>query len=144
MIHMDHKKIRSSLKRTGKSFAQTMPILFGVLLLVSMVLVLVPTSFYGKVFTGNEVMDPLIGAALGSIAAGNPITSYIIGGELIEEGVSLLAVVAFIVAWASVGLIHIPAEGLILGRRFALVRNGVCFLSAIAIAIIVSLVVELV
>ena len=116
-----------------------MPILVGVLLLVSLVLVLVPTSFYGRVFTGNEVIDPLIGAALGSVAAGNPITSYIIGGELIEEGVSLLAVAAFIVAWASVGLVHIPAESLILGRRFALVRSGVCFLSAIAIAIIISL-----
>ena len=40
-------------------------------------------------------MDPLIGALAGSISFGVPVTSYIIGGELLEEGVSLMFVLHF-------------------------------------------------
>jgi len=140
---MDDDTIRKSLKKTARSFSQTMPILLGVLLLISAILVLFPPSLYEKVFTGNKIADPLIGAVLGSFAAGNPITSYVIGGELMDQGVGLLAVTAFIVTWVSVGLIQFPAESLILGRRFALVRNGISFISAVFIAILVTFTLEL-
>jgi len=96
------------------------------------------------VFTGDEIFDPLIGAVIGSVAAGNPITSYIVGGELIDQGVSLLAVTAFIAAWVTVGLAQLPAEGMILGKRFALTRNGVSFLSAVIVAILTSITLELI
>ncbi|MEA2046468.1 MAG: hypothetical protein U9N48_08140 [Euryarchaeota archaeon] len=135
---MDAEKVRRSLGKTARSFRQTIPLLLGVLLLVSLVLVVVPASLYARIFTGNAILDPLIGAVVGSIAAGNPVTSYIIGGELIAQGVSILAVAAFIVAWVSVGVIQLPAEGEMLGRRFALIRFGVCFLSAVVVAILTS------
>jgi hypothetical protein len=58
------QKITASLKKTATSFAQVFSILIGVMLLVSLILVLVPPSFYGAVFTGDEILDPLIGAFL--------------------------------------------------------------------------------
>ena len=54
--------------------------------------------------------DTVIGSAIGSIAAGNPIMSYIIGGELMKEGVSLFAITAFIVTWVTVSIVQFPAE----------------------------------
>jgi uncharacterized membrane protein YraQ (UPF0718 family) len=141
---MKPQKIAASLKKTATSFAHVFPILIGVMLLISLILVLVPPPLYGVVFTGDEILDPLIGALIGSIAAGNPITSYIVGGELIDQGVSLLAVTAFIAAWVTVGVMQLPAEGMILGKRFALIRNGVSFLSAVLVAILTSVTQELV
>ncbi len=138
------QKIAASLKRTASSFAKVLPVLIGVMLLISLILVLVPPSLYGRVFTGDEIFDPLIGAVIGSIAAGNPITSYIVGGELIDQGVSLLAVTAFIAAWVTVGLAQLPAEAAILGKRFALIRNVISFLSAALVAIITSITLELI
>jgi len=141
---MKPQKIAASFKKTATSFAHVFPILIGVMLLVSLILVLVPPPFYRMVFTGDEIFDPLIGAVIGSVAAGNPITSYIVGGELIDQGVSLLAVTAFIAAWVTVGLAQLPAEGMILGKRFALIRNGVSFLSAVIVAILTSITLELI
>lgn len=141
---MKVEEIKTSLKATIKSFAQVLPIVLGVLMLLSLVLVLVPATIYGRVFTGGEILDPLVGAVLGSVAAGNPITSYIIGGELMDQGVGILAVTAFIVAWVTVGLVQLPAESMILGRRFALVRNGASFVSAVLIAILMAATLELV
>jgi uncharacterized membrane protein YraQ (UPF0718 family) len=120
-----------------------LPILISVILLLSLIITFVPFSYYVKIFTGNFLIDPLIGAILGSISIGNPITSYLIGGELLKNGVSLIAVIAFILSWVTVGLIQLPAEGLMLGKRFAIIRNLTSFISAIIIAILVSLTLKL-
>ena len=86
-------------------------------------------------FTGNVWRDTLIGAMSGSISAGNPIVSYMIGGELFKQQVSLLAITSFMVAWVTVGVIQLPAEALILGRRFALARNIISFILSILVSI---------
>ena len=112
-----------------------------------MLLIALLTSFISEstytsvVFLGNPFLDAVIAAALGSILAGNPATSYILGGELLESGVSLLAVTAFLVSWVTVGIIQFPAESILLGKRFALFRNISAFLFSILVAFVtVSLV----
>ena len=122
--------------KTLNNFRQILPIIFGVVLLIGLSLVAIPKSFYTSIFTGNKIMDPLFGAIFGSIASGNPITSYIVGGEFLKQGVSLIAVAAFILTWVSVGIIQLPAESLMLGRKFAITRNAVSFLTALAVAIL--------
>ncbi|MBA7568253.1 hypothetical protein ES708_09974 [subsurface metagenome] len=118
----------------------SVPILVGVLLLIGLVNTLVPKEFFSRIFTGNKALDPLIGALFGSIAAGSPLTSYIIGGELLKNGVSLVAVMAFIVSWVTVGTVQLPAESLMLGRKFALLRNGISLIMAIAISVLTVLI----
>lgn len=113
-----------------------MPIILGVVLLIGLANAAIPRSFYANIFTGLGVIDSVIGSVIGSIAAGSPITSYLIGSELLENGVSLVAVVAFILAWVTVGVIQFPAESLMLGRKFALTRNLTAFFTAIIISLL--------
>ena len=121
----------------------SLPILVGVLLLVGLINTAIPNHFFAKIFTGSIILDPLIGALFGSVAAGNPLTSYIIGGELLSSGISLVAVLAFVLSWVTVGTVQLPAESLMLGKRFALVRNGVSFVMAILIALLTVVTLEL-
>ena len=79
-------------------------------------------------------MNALIGASVGSVAVGHPLASYLLGGELLKGGVSLVAVTALIVSWVTVGIVQLPAECMMLGARFAVYRNGTSFVSALAIA----------
>jgi len=130
---------KQAFLKTVQSLKRSLPILLGVLMLLSLATSLIPKSLYGKIFTGNHLIDPLIGAVVGSIAGGNPVTSYLIGGELRLQGISMLAITAFLVAWVTVGLIQLPAEALMLGRGFALIRNGISFVMAIIIAILTVL-----
>ena len=125
--------------KTLYSFTQMLPIIIGVLLLISLVNATIPAEAYAGLFTGNVLIDPVLGAAFGSIASGNPITSYIIGGELIAAHISLTAVTAFILSWVTVGLISLPAEMDLLGKRFAVTRNLLSFLFSILIALLVDL-----
>lgn len=128
--------LKESFIKTFNGFKQVMPIILGVIMLVSLSIVAIPKSFYANIFTGNKIIDPLLGAIFGSVASGSPITSYIAGGELLKQGVSLIAVTAFILTWVSVGLIQLPAESLMLGKRFAVIRNIVSFITAPIVAVL--------
>jgi len=125
--------MKKAFLQTLNLFETVLPMLIGILLLVSLLHQFFQ-SHYKEWFTGNYLLDPLIGAVAGSISFGIPITSYIAGGDLLRAGVSLLAVTAFIMAWTTVGLVMVPLEASVLGRRFAVVRNLLNFFFALLIS----------
>ena len=133
---MEKDKLKNSVITSGRSLYNALPVLFGVILLVSLANAIIPKSAFATLFSGNYILDPIIGSALGSILAGNPITSYILSGELLKQGVSLLAVAAFLVAWVTVGIVQLPAESTILGKKFAISRNVLSFIFSIIVAIV--------
>ncbi len=135
----DFKKAVFAASRAMKT---SLPIMAGVLLLVNLIN-LFAKDYYPKIFTGNLALDSLIGALAGSFSFGAPITSYIVGGELLKEGISLIAVTAFIMSWTTVGVAMLPLEAKFLGRKFAFVRNGLNFVFAITISILVILTLNL-
>jgi len=124
-----------ALRSSAKQFATMVPILTGVVLIIGILDSFVSKAVISAIFSENLTFDTLWGACLGSILAGNPINSYVIGGELLGYGVSLFAVTAFITAWVTVGLVQLPAEIAALGKRFAVARNSISFALSIAIAI---------
>ena len=63
----------NALKKTVKSLIMTLPVLFGVLLLISLFQSLFNNGELAALFTGKIILDAIIGASLGSILAGNPI-----------------------------------------------------------------------
>ncbi len=136
--------ITNAFKSSGNQFATMLPILFSVVLLMGLVNALVPGELLASLFSGSALFDTLWGACLGSILAGNPVNSYVIGGELLKQGVSLFAVTALIITWVTVGLVQLPAEMAALGRRFALVRNAVCFILAVPIALMTVVILNVV
>lgn len=128
------RSMRASLEKTGRTFGQALPVIAGMLLLTSLALTLFSPQQFARLFGRNDTLDALLAAALGSIAAGPPLASYLLGGELLGGGVSLLAVTALVVSWVTVGLVQLPAEALFLGRRFAVTRNLVAFAFTLAVA----------
>lgn len=125
----------ASLYKAAKSFARMLPVMIAVILLLGLLRTLVPKETIAHVFTGRWLPDTLLGSAIGSVSAGNAVTSYIIGGELLKEGISLFAVTAFIVAWVTVGIAQFPLEASALGKRFVCVRNGLSFLLSLLVGI---------
>ena len=130
------EKLKKSIGKSVKMISRTLPLLLGILLLITLLLVNVPKTMFTTIFTGNSIIDPTIGAIAGAIIAGSPINSYIIGGELLNGGIGLVTITAFIVAWVTVGFVQIPAETMLLGKKFTLVRNGLALIFSIIVAII--------
>jgi hypothetical protein len=128
-----HRLIRS-LKKTTRTFVNLLPVITGMLLLTSLAVTLFPKRIAAELFGRHDALDALIGASIGSVAAGHPLASYLLGGEFLKGGVSLIAVTALIVSWVTVGIVQLPAEALMLGTRFAIYRNVICYISAVAVA----------
>jgi predicted Fe-Mo cluster-binding NifX family protein len=128
---------------TARQFTNMMPVLVGVVLFIGLFNAFISKDFLASIFSGNMALDTLWGASFGSIFAGNPINSYVIGGELLKYSVSLFAVTAFIITWVTVGLVQLPAEIAAFGKRFAFLRNGLSFILALPIAILTVLIVNL-
>lgn len=132
--HDDKKTIVDSFYKAIRSFGTVFPVLLGVILLLGLFRSFVPIRTLSAVFTGDPLRDTVIGSLIGSISGGNAVTSYIMGGELAKQKVSLIAITAFIVAWVTVGIIQFPAEAGILGKRFACARNILSFFLSILVA----------
>ena len=130
------ERIKEAIFKARNGLWKVFPIILGTILTISLIFTLIPNSFYLSIFTENKFLDPIVGSLIGSISAGFPGVSYIIGGELLNQGVSLLAVIAFIVAWVTVGAIQLPAESMILVKKFAIIRNVSAFILAVVVAII--------
>ena len=141
---MNKPSLKSSIFKAAKGLWQSLPMIIGTILLISLISATIPKSTYTSIFKSDPVLDPFIGSVIGSISAGNPITSYIFGGEMLEKGVSLLAVTAFLVAWVTVGIVQLPAESTILGKKFAIIRNITAFILSIIVAIITILILEMI
>jgi uncharacterized membrane protein YraQ (UPF0718 family) len=135
-----NKKFLQSYQKTRKTIIMTLPLVIGVILLISLLNPLLESEWIVKLFQHNILIDSFLGSIFGSLAAGNPITSYILAGKFIEIGISLAAIVAFILAWVTVGIVQLPAESMILGKKFAILRNILSFISAILIGLIVQLI----
>jgi uncharacterized membrane protein YraQ (UPF0718 family) len=131
-------KVAHAARQTAATFIQTLPIILGVLALASLVTAALPPQSLAEALPMRGLLGPLLGAAVGSVAAGHPVTSYVLAGELAAAGASLATITALIVSWVTVGIVHMPAEAAILGLRFALWRNAVSFVLALMIAYIVA------
>jgi uncharacterized membrane protein YraQ (UPF0718 family) len=127
------------LKKSSLSFLAMAPLLLGVIGLVGLFQVLVSTKMLASLFGGNLLMDTLIGTLTGGVSVGNPVVSYLIGGELLDQGISLHAVSAFILSWVTLGFIQLPAEVEVFGGYFTMYRNILAFVFTLIIAVLTTI-----
>ena len=137
-------KAARAARQTAATFAKTFPIVLGVLALASLATAALPPESLSEALPMRGVLGPVFGALVGSVAAGHPLTSYVLAGEFTAAGASLATITALIVSWVTVGIVHLPAEAAILGTRFALWRNAISFVLAIMMAYLIAVLVPMV
>lgn len=111
-----------------------MPMLLSVIALVGLFEIYITPKMIHSLFDGGIIHDTILGTTAGAVSVGQPFLSYIIGGELLKEGVSLYAVTAFILSWVTLGIIQLPLELTIFGSRFAIIRNVLSLIFAFIVS----------
>jgi uncharacterized membrane protein YraQ (UPF0718 family) len=130
-----YARLQRCASNAVRSFLTSLPMLFGIILLMGILRANVPKEVLLRFFGGGAWRDTFVGAVAGSISGGNAIISYVAGGEILAQGGSLFAVTAFLIAWVTVGILQIPAEASLLGRRFAVMRNIISFILVFPVSI---------
>lgn len=116
-------KLQTASINTLKNLKMIAPMLLAVISLVGLFETYITPEMIHALFDGNILHDTILGTLTGAVSIGQPFLSYIIGGELLSEGISLYAVTAFILAFVSLGIIQLPLEFSIFGSRFTIIRN---------------------
>jgi predicted Fe-Mo cluster-binding NifX family protein len=140
---MDRRAAMYALQSASRQIKNLLPVMISVIFLAGLFMAFLSEKFLTFLFPGSMWRDSLRGAFVGSVFAGNPINSYVIGRQLLELGVSLAAVTAFICSWVTVGFVQFPAESAALGWKFAVVRNLSCFGLSMAISFVMMFILGL-
>ena len=128
--------VSKGLKTGAKQLGSILPTFLAVFGLVGLFEVFVPPSLIEQwMGAASGAQSLLVGAAVGSVAAGPPPTAFPIAASLLRGGAWMPAVGAFIASWVLVGIASLPLEAKTFGWRFALLRNGLSFLAAMAIGL---------
>jgi len=130
-INNSKPNIQKILIKNLKQLFNLIPILISIVLLISLINNLIPNDFYNNIFTEYEFLNMIIIDIIGSILVGTPIAAYIISEEFLKNNISLFIVTTFILAWTTVGIVQFPAEAILMGKKFAIVRNSLAFIFAI-------------
>jgi uncharacterized membrane protein YraQ (UPF0718 family) len=68
------------------------------------------------------------------------LIAFPLAGSLLRSGATIMTIAAFVTTLVMVGLVTAPMEIKTLGRKFTLLRNGLGFISALVIAVIMGVI----
>jgi len=137
----DRKKTKQSLLGAVKSFIRLLPIVFIIIIFVGLLLGFVPQTQISKI-AGEHAgfWGVFLIALLGAIMHIPSLIAFPLAASLLKNGASITAVAAFIATLTMIGTITLPLEIKELGKKVALLRNGISFIIAIVIALIMGVV----
>jgi len=136
----DSGKAKKSISKGWKQFLNQLPLLIAVFLLVGIFDKFVPKSVViNLIGKGKGFMSVLRASLLGSIIMGPVSSAYPFGAVLLKKGATIAATAVFLDTWVMVGIITLPFEISVFGKKFALLRNVFAFIGAIIIGIITGL-----
>jgi uncharacterized protein len=113
----------------ARTFLQFLPLLVAAFLIAGLVEVLIPKVWITR-WLGQEAgyKGILIASALGTVTPGGPYVSFPIVASIYRAGAGMGSMVAYVSAWALLGLGKLPFELAIMGTRFTLIRYACTFI----------------
>ncbi len=130
----DRRKTRTAMVKGLRMFWGILPVLLGVLALVSLVLAAVPPATIEHTISGSGALPFFTALGIGSVALIPGLIAYPLAGVLRTNGASTPVLAAFITSLMMVGVLTLPLEARFFGWRVALMRNALALCGALAVA----------
>ncbi len=135
----DKVKTKQALKmafRMGKGMlASILSIIFAIGLILTVLPPMEIANFVGK---QSVLLATVVAALFGTITLVPAFIAFPLVGTLVGAGVGVVPSVAFLTTLTMVGVVTFPLEKKEFGVKFTAVRNGLSFLFAIVIALVMG------
>jgi len=137
----DRRRTTQSLLVAVKSFIRILPTVLLIIVLIGLLLAFVPPATVSR-FIGTQAGfgGILLVAVLGAVLHIPALVSFPLAASLLQSGAMVAAVAAFITTLTMIGVVTLPLEIRELGRKMALLRNGLSFIIAVGIALIMGVI----
>lgn len=116
--------------------------ILSIIFAIGLILTIVPPAGIAKFLGEQSVLLATVGGALlGTITLIPAFIAFPLVGTLVNAGVSVVPAVAFLTTLTMVGVVTFPLEKKEFGAKFTTVRNGLSFIFAIAIALVMGVII---
>lgn len=138
-IFKDKNRTLNSVKMSSGMMKNIAGDILAVLLMIGLLLTLIPPeSLEAFLVKNNTFMATIFFAFLGSITLIPAFVAFPLAGSLAGAGAGIMPIVAFITTLTMVGIVTFPLEKKEFGTKFVLIRNGLSFVFAIVIAVVMG------
>ncbi|OFW59399.1 MAG: permease [Candidatus Solincola sediminis] len=126
----------NAIKRIG-------PSVLTIIAVIGLIVGFVPPRWIASAIGGDKgILGVLIAALLGAVLFIPGLIAFPLARSLWDMGAGVTAIAAFITTLTMIGFVFLPLEIKELGKKFTLIRNGLSFITAIAIAVLIGLILE--
>lgn len=136
----DRNKTWAGLKKGMKMFANLLPVILSVIIMISTALYFLPNEVI-VYYLGKDAgyTAYIFAAVIGSVALIPGFIAFPLAGILVNNGVSYPVIAVFITTLMMVGILTLPIEIRFFGTKTAILRNILYFIAAIIIGIGIGL-----
>lgn len=140
-IYKDRQKTKRALLVAGRMLLKMLPSLLLIVAFIGLLLGFVPPEVIGH-YLGREAGfgGTLLAAVIGAITLIPALVSFPLAGSLLRSGATVMTIAAFITTLTMVGTVTVPLEIKELGKRFTLLRNGLSFVFALLIGLLMGVI----
>lgn len=137
----DRDKFRRSIIVAAWSFLRIIPLVLMIIVIVGLFSAFIPPSEIMRFIGAQAGWSGILSiAALGAVLHIPALISYPLAAALLQSGAAIASVAAFITTLTMVGVVTLPLEIKELGIGVTLLRNGLSFILAVLIAIVMGMV----
>lgn len=130
------KKTKMALKKAWKAFENLMPQFLSILVIIGLVFAIFTPDQIQKVLgEGAGVYGVLLSLVIGSAIFIPGFVAFPLAAALLQNGAGYAQVAAFISALMMVGVITIPLEVSIFGKKSTAIRNVAALIFSVIVAI---------
>lgn len=140
-IIKDKKRTLNSMKMAKGMMQNMAGQIIGILFLIGLILTFLPPEMIREIAAkSNTLISTIVSAIAGSITLIPAFIAFPLVGSLVDAGISIVVAVSFLTTLTMVGFVTFPLEREEFGTKFALMRNSLSFLFAIAISMVMGVI----
>ena len=141
-IKKDKAKTKKSLQMAFGMGKGMLASILSIIFLIGLILTLLPPENIAT-FVGTQslIIATVTSAAFGAITLIPAFIAFPLVGTLVNAGVSVIPSVAFLTTLTMVGVVTFPLEKQEFGLKFTVARNGLSFIFAIVIALVMGVII---
>lgn len=135
----DRSKTKKALKKALKSFENILPQFLAIVIIIGMVLSVLDEATISKYVGSNTGIYGILAALIiGSITLIPGFVAFPLAAALLNNGAGPAQIAAFVSSLMMVGMVTLPMEINLFGKKTALLRNSSAILFSLIVAFVMG------
>lgn len=137
----DKAKTKQALKMAFSMGRGMLGSILSIIFAIGLILTILPPESIASFVKSHSVfLSTLVAALFGTITLVPAFIAFPLIGTLIGAGVSIVPSVSFLTTLTMVGVVTFPLEQKTFGTKFTVLRNGLSFVFAMVIALLMGVI----